>query len=272
MDLLSRYAEQGKTEAFKMSGLIRIKAIRGLNTYRKPVLPSTLPLKPEDGTKTSSAGTSKALSVILSGALSLSSVVSTQAQEPTHKLPGLAVVTQPVDKKALSEKVERLIKQIESPDAEKRIIAAQALGKIGPAAEAAVPSLIKALADEAWRVRSSVARALGEIGPAAKAAVPSLINALADENRDVRGFAAAALVGIGPAAVPSLINALADEDENVRSSAALALGLIGPAAKAAIPTLQRSLKDENPRVREAAKTAIEKIQQDIKKHVKKRFF
>lgn len=173
------------------------------------MLPSTLPLKPEDGTKTSSAGTSKALSVILSGALSLSSVVSTQAQEPTHKLPGLAVVTQPVDKKALSEKVERLIKQIESPDAEKRIIAAQALGKIGPAAEAAVPALI---------------------------------------------------------------NALADEDKNVRYLAALALGLIGPAAKAAIPTLQRSLKDENPGVREAAKTAIEKIQKDIKKHVKKRFF
>src|SRR5262249_30913902 len=74
----------------------------------------------------------------------------------------------------LSKWVERL----KSPDAKKRVEAAQAIEKIGPAAKDAVPALIQTLKDNDPDVREGAARALGEIGPGAKDAVPALVDAL----------------------------------------------------------------------------------------------
>src|SRR5688572_1980020 len=48
----------------------------------------------------------------------------------------------------------------------------------GPDAEPAVPDLIRLLDDPDLEVRKSAARALGRIGPAAQAAVPALMRSL----------------------------------------------------------------------------------------------
>ncbi|MCX5701297.1 MAG: NUDIX domain-containing protein, partial [Candidatus Omnitrophica bacterium] len=99
--------------------------------------------------------------------------------------------------------------------------AAEALGKMGPAAKDAVPSLIQVLTDdsdiedlrsedELWvdlqaaekalnDLRATVACALGNIGPTAKDAIPSLILALKkrESQLSVPEFAAKALAKIG---------------------------------------------------------------------------
>ena len=54
-----------------------------------------------------------------------------------------------------------------------RLIAAFALGRIGPEARAAIPDLIAALSGPDSRVRCEAARALGLIGPEAAPRSPS---------------------------------------------------------------------------------------------------
>ena len=158
--------------------------------------------------------------------------------------------------------VPALIEALKDDDNEVRRNAAFALGRIGPAAEAAVPALIEALKDEDSDVQRRAAFALGRIGPAAEAAVPALIEALKDEDSDVQRRAASALGRIGlaaEAAVPALIEALKDGDRDVRRSAADALGRIGPAAEAAVPALIEALKDEDSWFRNSAAFALGRI-------------
>jgi HEAT repeat protein len=116
--------------------------------------------------------------------------------------------------------------------------AISALGSIGPDAEAAVPALITALAKPALRREAVIT--LGKIGPHAAAAIPALVAALQDGSPEIRVEAAVALKRMGPAAagaVTVLIAALGDRDREVRDAAAAALGVIGPRAQAAGPAL-----------------------------------
>jgi HEAT repeat protein len=178
-----------------------------------------------------------------------------------------------------------------------RAAAVKVLGKIGPAACAAVPTLVEALADKSGRVRSGAARSLGQVGAPARAAFPALVRALADGSEPVRKAAAEALatldpawasdaavqgavaglverlkqrgdvgqaagkalVCIGASCVPALVNALGAEDRTQREAAATALGRIGAGAEAAIPALVNALQDESGWVREAAAQALEKV-------------
>ena len=87
-----------------------------------------------------------------------------------------------------------------------RRFAVQAAGSIGPAAREAVPALIEALQDAAYRlsdptsgepkIRHYAAWSLGEIGPDAKEAIPALTEALNDEEKWVRSTAEKALAKI----------------------------------------------------------------------------
>ncbi len=95
------------------------------------------------------------------------------------------------------------------------------------AQETRVNELINQLKDKNYRVRYRAADALGKQGPAASAAVPALRKALKDPDRDVRKAATRALVKMGAAAVPALRKALKDPDEGVRKAAADALGKLG---------------------------------------------
>jgi len=177
------------------------------------------------------------------------------------------------------------------------VAAATALGRAGPAAVAAVPILVPALADERPAVRLAVARALGAIGPSARTALPPLAAVVVNgteplrtaaaealskidadwdggseaatvvpalvarltENSPRGAEAADALALIGEAAAPLLVGALVSEDRAVSEAAAHTLGRIGPAARYAVPALTAALRDPRDEVREAAARALAKV-------------
>jgi len=156
--------------------------------------------------------------------------------------------------------------------------AAYGLGVIGPAANSAIPLLVKlfddyhtrenaiyalseiavkpadidtiinSLSDPNWMVREAAAKTLGIIGPSAKNSVGALVQALKDADYRVRGAAASALGGIGPAAkdaIPALLEILNAGDNKQVYLAIEPLGKIGTAAKDAVPVLIKILKDES---------------------------
>ena len=109
-------------------------------------------------------------------------------------------------------------------------------------------------------VRSAAAEALGKIGPAAKDAVPALTELLRDEDAYARSAAAEVLVKIiGPAAMPKLVELLKDKDTDVCFAAIEVIGKIGPAAKDAVPALAELLNGWGYRSACAAAEALGKI-------------
>ena len=176
--------------------------------------------------------------------------------------------------------VPPLMALLQNSDSEVRMAAAQALGKIGPEAKAAIPILATLLSSNSHvpiaatdPVQKAAATALGDIGevdvsalaqllkdsedtevwraaivvvlttgPQAEAAAPALRSLLKGEN--LPQIQLAALLGyIGKSAVPTFTQLLNDKDVVVRRRAAEILGFIGPEAKAAVPALVESLKD-----------------------------
>ena len=142
-----------------------------------------------------------------------------------------------------------------------RGLAAEALGRIGPEARAAVPELIETAFDTRADVRWRAVWALGRMGPAAAAAVPLLRRTLQDP--DLRWRAAEALGGIGPGAVdslPDLVALLRDPSSSVRWRAASALGAIG--SRQAAPGLAGVVQDSAENVRLAAVTSLLQVNAD----------
>ena len=126
--------------------------------------------------------------------------------------------------------VDPLIGSLGHLDPQVREIAAEALGDIGSPAQAAIPALVKALADESERVRYHAAEALGTVGQGDSTASPALSAALRDENERVRQDAALALARIGPHATDaaSALGAVfSDGNMYVRGDAVHALYRIG---------------------------------------------
>jgi len=120
--------------------------------------------------------------------------------------------------------------------------AVHALGRIGPAAEPAVPALAGLLEDSALQARWAAAKSLWSIGPAAAAAAPQLVDALADPDWVVRWSASRALGAVAAephldATVTALAAGLQDRDSRVCEAAAFALEQIGPRGLAALPAL-----------------------------------
>jgi hypothetical protein len=146
------------------------------------------------------------------------------------------------------------IRDLSHPDYQVRWKALEALAKLGPQAESAVPALITRLEDDYDRYRAI--SVLGAIGPAAAPAVPALLDRLAytlsvedklyrDESTEAIGIIET-LAKIGPTArvaVPLLRKALKDQVSTIRYFAAYALGEMGPEANAAIPELEALLTD-----------------------------
>ena len=97
----------------------------------------------------------------------------------------------------------------------------------GEKSSAAVPFLREALADESQSVRRNVAQALGKFGPSAGAAVPDLVARVErDEDHHVRFYSARSLGRIGPnakAAIPVLKELERSGDDQLRKVAAEAL-------------------------------------------------
>jgi HEAT repeat protein len=122
--------------------------------------------------------------------------------------------------------------------------ALSALGYIGTSAEETLPTLLKYLTDDDYFHRMVAAEALGEIGPE-EGVVEALIKALNNDDDDrVREDIVTALGRMGPepGVVNALIDALDDHNGRVIWNAVEALGSLGPYAKDALPILRRISK------------------------------
>ncbi|HTQ50708.1 MAG TPA: HEAT repeat domain-containing protein [Candidatus Acidoferrales bacterium] len=93
------------------------------------------------------------------------------------------------------------------------------------------------------------------LGPAAEPAIPALMKILHRKNEDVVYTAISDLSSIGPAAVAPLVTVLSNGNVPARRGAAGALEFL-PTPKSAAPALELCLKDEDSLVRENAALAL----------------
>jgi HEAT repeat protein len=150
-----------------------------------------------------------------------------------------------------------------------------ALAKVAPPEES-VPLLIQLLKRKGSASRVAGAAGLSELGPAASAAIPTLIanmkEAITTKKRgseDVGSRTAVSLGMIAPRAADShplakdviavLTEALNAKALGIRLPSVTALGNFGPEASVAIPALRELTKDRIDLVREAAQIALAKI-------------
>ncbi len=156
-----------------------------------------------------------------------------------------------------SADVGDLVKKLGSTDGNVRSRAIRNLGRIGPPARLAVPSLLTLLKDSDGLARQEVSDALNKIGPPDKKDLAVLQRTLQDSSTEARIYAAAALGKLGQDGrnyAGSLVAVLkGDKEASVRQSAANALGMMGSFAKETVgPALIQALKDADKDVRLAA--------------------
>jgi outer membrane protein assembly factor BamB len=138
-------------------------------------------------------------------------------------------------------------------------------GELRPAKSKTLRELVGDLRSKKTVVRVAAADALGAMGTAAKAAVPDLVRGLADEDFWTGSAVADALSAVGEPAVPALIEVVENGQGTARLRAMIALGGIGPTAKAASPALRKALQDKTPRIRDVAAQALEAVEGGVEK-------
>ncbi len=170
--------------------------------------------------------------------------------------------------------VAKLASQLSATDREARREAGHLLEKLGPAAKAALPELLKAIDDPDKQVWSNALSAIAAIGPQAADAIPKLVEAF-DSRKDSDSRqrdksqkllrAAHALACIGDAARPALIAALRADDTGLRLGAAKALGGIAAkngSAGEAIPALIENLGHADEELRNEIIETLARIGKD----------
>jgi HEAT repeat protein len=134
-----------------------------------------------------------------------------------------------------------------------------ALGSLG---KDGVPSLTELLKSRDASVRGTAADCLGNIGPAAEAAIPILVQFLSDTNESVRWDATINLgrIHMQPdVAVPRLIKNLNTSNTTLLATTIFALGQFGENAKPAVPALLPDLHDADGYVRLRTTNALKRI-------------
>jgi hypothetical protein len=138
----------------------------------------------------------------------------------------------------------------------------QAGGRDHPLAQLALGKSLQgpAAAEGAKRQRQNVMEALGKIGPAAEQAIPNIRLEIEHGGPAARA-AAIALGRIGERGVTVLIQALQSKDVGIRRVAAEGLSEAGTAARTSIPQLNVALTDEDPITRDYANRALSRLRQ-----------
>ncbi len=201
--------------------------------------------------------------------------------------------------------VPTLIQMLSDDDPSTRIVAAEQLGLVGPAASAAVPALlaqatrdgsqhanttaaaaIKSIDLTAARIvmthfmprlhdadvqqRRTACAVLGNLGPVAKPAVASLLAAARDPDELVRRNALTALAGIGIPATPiadALIAGLHAPSSLVRHTAVAQFAFTTPVPAAAEASLRELVGDPDAAIAGLARSALNKPKPDDRAHI-----
>jgi HEAT repeat protein len=157
--------------------------------------------------------------------------------------------------------LDALIELLDDPDPGVQIEVTQALQKLGPHAERAVPALVRSLrkSDPGWRALA--ANTLASLGPGARKAERALQQALKDEDSLVRLEVAVALGSINPRhplVVPALLEIGEKCPEHV-DGVVTALGELKIHARAAVPWLIQMLRHEDDAVCASAGRTLAQI-------------
>jgi HEAT repeat protein len=128
----------------------------------------------------------------------------------------------------------------------------------------AVPTLMEMLADDDPSTRIVAAEQLGLVGPAASAAVPVLLaQAMRDGSQHANTTAAASLKSIDLTAARTVMThflpRLRDPEVQQRRTACAVLGSLGPVAKPAVASLLSSTNDPDELVRRNALASLANI-------------
>ena len=192
--------------------------------------------------------------------------------------------------------VPTLIELLKDDDPSTRIVAAEQLGHVGPAAQSAVPQLLsQALQDGSQHANTTAATALkwidlsaarrvmthfvtklqdpdvqqrrtacaviGSLGPIAKPAVPALVDAAHDADALVRRNALIALASIGMPSPPiglALLDGVHDSSSLVRQTAVAQFAFTVPLSQDAVVALTPILNDPDKSIATLARTALDK--------------
>lgn len=153
--------------------------------------------------------------------------------------------------------VPTLIDMLQDDDPSTRIVAAEQLGQVGPAAQAALPRLLaQATNDGSQHANTTAAAALKSIDlTAARQVMTHFIPRLQDPDAQQRRTACAVLGSLGPVAkpaVPALLPLAHDSDELVRRNALMALANIGIPSPPIVAAVLEGLRDSSAVVRRTA--------------------
>lgn len=160
--------------------------------------------------------------------------------DPTVRLAALRSIAR--DKSAAAASLPLLLPLLHDQNKEIRDCAIWGTISFGPAGAAALPALMDIVKDGDDTEYATV-EAIGRLGPAAQPAVPLLMKLL---DTPLRVHAAYALGSIGPGAAPAvdkLMSCLSYSDGDMQCAAGKALGGIGPAARRAIPLMIKACKN-----------------------------
>ncbi|MCW5797923.1 MAG: hypothetical protein LZF60_230034 [Nitrospira sp.] len=192
--------------------------------------------------------------------------------------------------------VPTLIELLKDDDPSTRIVAAEQLGQVGPAARSAVPQLLsQATQDGSQHANTTAAIALkwidltaarrvmthfvprlhdsdvqqrriacaviGSLGPIAKPAVPALLAVAHDADALLRRNALIALASIGippPPIGAALVDGLRDSSSLVRQTAVTQFAFTVPLSQEAVASLTPMLNDLDKGIATLARTALDK--------------